>query len=238
MKKTFNSIISNFNYRYALILPILYSLITTILQGNAEYSVIKRGVLYLVYEENFFRILFGFLLILNFILFAFYKNKITRGNESFKIFNLNTNTIARKLTINFTIITTVIFLLSVVSLMLANCSRYEADSESLKKYNLISEDVTLFTYDEVTEIEVYLAMEGRSKSSSGYATNIELKTHNGTYTLSSSGFDDDYSLIKQFLSCFNEDIIIVDNTYSDETDEWHFYGYYEHPEIFEEIYKN
>ena len=100
MKKTFNSIISNFNYRYALILPVLYSLIVAILHSNAEYSIIKSGVLYLVYEENFFRILFGFLLILNFILFAFYKNKITRGNESFKIFNLTTNAIARKLTMD------------------------------------------------------------------------------------------------------------------------------------------
>jgi hypothetical protein len=81
-------------------------------------------------------------------------------------------------------------------------------------------------------------MEGRSKSSSGYATNIELKTNDGTYTLSSSGFDDDYSVIKQFLSCFDEDIIKVDNTYSDETDEWQFYGYSDHPEIFEEIYSN
>ena len=115
MKKTFNSIISNFNYRYALILPVLYSLIVAILHSNAEYSIIKSGVLYLAYEENFFRILFGFLLILNFILFAFYKNKITRGNESFKVFNLTTNAIARKLTINFAIITTAIFLLSVVS---------------------------------------------------------------------------------------------------------------------------
>ena len=101
-----------------------------------EYSIIKSGVLYLAYEENFFRILFGFLLILNFILFAFYKNKITRGNESFKIFNLTTNAIARKLTINFAIITKTIFLLSVVSLTLANYSRYEADTESFKKYNL------------------------------------------------------------------------------------------------------
>ena len=135
MKKTFNSIISNFNYRYALILPVLYYLIVSVLHSNAEYSIMKSGILYLVYEENFFRILLGFLLILNFILFAFYRTKITRGNESFKFFNLTTNALARKLTINFTIITTVIFLLSVVSLTLANCSRYEADSESLKKYN-------------------------------------------------------------------------------------------------------
>ena len=238
MKKTFNSIISNFNYRYALILPVLYSLIVAILHSNAEYSIIKSGILYLVYEENFFRILFGFLLILNFILFAFYKNKITRGNESFKIFNLTTNAIARKLTINFAIITTAIFLLSVVSLTLANCSRYEADSESLKKYNLFSEDVTLFNYDEVTEIEVYLQKESRGKYNNGYATNIELKTDDDTYKLSSVGFNDDYSVIKEFLSCFDEDIITVDTTYSDEMDEENFYGYIDNPKIFEEIYSN
>ena len=44
--------------------------------------------------------------------------------------------------------------------------------------------------------------------------------------------------VKQFLSYFNEDIIMVDNTHADETEDNKFYGYIDHPEIFEEIYIN
>ena len=236
MKKTFNNILSNFNYRYTFALPILYALINLIFHIVMENAIRNGGIYYLDYKDNFFNLLSGCLIILNFLLFTFYRNKITRGNESFKVFNLTTNVIAKKLTINFAITTTVIFILSAISFALSNYSRYEADSESFKKYNLISENDTIFTYDEVTEIEVYLQRESRSKYNSGYATNIELKTNNGTYTLSSSGFDDDYSLIKQFLACFDEDIITVDNTYSDETEDDNFYGYIDHPEIIKEIY--
>ena len=121
-----------------------------------------------------------------------------------------------------------------VSIICVNDSHFELDYYGTPGIKITPE---IKGSDADVEIEVYLAMEGRSKSSSGYATNIELKTNDGTYTLSSSGFDDDYSVIKQFLSCFDEDIIKVDNTYSDETDEWQFYGYSDHPEIFEEIYK-
>lgn len=237
MKKFSNNIMSNFHYRYTLALPILYALINLIFHVAMENAIRNSGIYYLDYKDNFFNILSGFLLILNFILFAFYRTKITRGNESFKVFNLTTNVIVKKLTINFAITTTVVFFLSVISFTLSNYSRYEADSESFKKYNLFSEDVTLFNYDEVTEIEVYLQKESRGKYNNGYATNIELKTDDDTYKLSSIGFNDDYSVIKEFLSCFDEDIITVDNTYSDLLEDYHFYGYIDHPEIFEEIYK-
>ncbi len=238
MKKFWSNITSNFHYRYALILPFLYALINLFLNWEMQYSIRSRGVIYLVFPENVFNIVSLFLLIFNFILFAFYRTKITRGNKDFKVFNLNTNTIAKKLTVKFAITATTCFIIATLGFGVASFSRYEADSKALKQYNLISADATLFTYDEVTEINVYLEMERRrGKRNSGYATVIELKTDSNTYTFSSSGFDDDYSLIKQFLSCFDEDIITVDNTHSDETEDWNFYGYYDHPEIFEEIYQ-
>ncbi|MBR2876786.1 MAG: hypothetical protein IKC01_06590 [Clostridia bacterium] len=176
-------------------------------------------------------------MILNFIIFDFYRRKITRDNDSFKFFNLKENAFARKLTVNFIITTTSFFLIAFIFISLANYSKYEADDKSLKMFNLFSEDVTLCNYDEVTEVNVYLEMESRGRHNSGYATVIELKTEKDTYKLSSSGFQDDYLLIKRFLSCFESEIIKVDNTFSDETEEWKFYGYPENPEIFEEIYK-
>lgn len=237
IKKFWSNITSNFHYRYALILPFLYALINLFLNWEIQYSIRSRGVIYLVFQENAFNIIALFLLILNFILFAFYRAKITRRNKDFKVFNLNTNAIAKKLTLKFTITVTVCFIIATLGFGVASFSRYEADSKALKQYNLISEDTTLFTYDDVTEINVYLEMESRGKHSSGYATVIELKADNKTFQLYSSGFDDDYTLIKQFLSYFDEDIITVDNTHSDETDDRNFYGYYDHPEIFEEIYQ-
>lgn len=236
MKKFWSNITSNFHYRYALILPFLYALINLFLNWEIQYSIRSRGVIYLVFQENAFNIVALFLLIFNFILFAFYRTKITRGNKSFKVFNLNTNTIAKKLTIKFIIAATICFVIATLGFGVATFSRYEADSKAFRQYNLTSEDTTLFTYDEVTEINVYLEMESRGKHSSGYATIIELKADDKTFQLYSSGFDDDYALIKQFLSYFNKNIITVDNTHSDKTEAQNFYGYYAHPEIFEEIY--
>lgn len=237
MKNFFNNITSNFHYRYALILPILYALIYGFISSRAQYTIRNTSAFYLVFQENFFSISALGLIILNFVFFAFYRTKITRGNESFKIFNLNKNTIAKKLTIKFTTIVTVLSLISTTLSCLSFYSRYEADDKALKQYTLFSEDVTLCNYDEVEEINVYLEWENRGKHDHGYATIIELKTAEDTYKLSSYGFDDDYYVIKKFLLMFNKDIITVDNTYSDETDGEYFYGYTDHPEIFEEIYK-
>lgn len=50
-----------------------------------------------------------------------------------------------------------------------------------------------------------------------------------------SGFSKDYYYVDSFLSNFKDDLITVDKTYSDKTEE--IIRYYEQPEIFNKIYK-
>ena len=239
MKPMFSKIKSRTRHYHYLCLPFLFICCYLLISTMVETYFRANGAIYFsLSNPTIANTLSGALILVNLFLFSTYYNRTIGENDERDNISLQSNLIAKKITGKFFIVSTVIFVISLPLFYFSMFSRYEADSESFKKYNLISEDVTIFTYDEVTQIEVYLQREKRGKHNNGYATNIELETKNGTYTLSSSGFDDDYSLIKQFLSHFNEDIIMVDNTHADETEDNKFYGYIDHPEIFEEIYLN
>lgn len=238
MKPMFSKIKSRTRYYHYLCLPFLFHCCYLLIWMIVESYFRLNGAIYLSFSNTNIAGTLAFTLIcVNILLFFIYYNRTVGKNDERDNISLQSNLIAKKITGKFVIVSTVIFIVSISLFYIFTFSRIEMDDEGLKQYNLIEEDVTLCKYDDVEKINVYLEWERRGKHDYGYTTIIKLKTNNDTYKLSSRGFNDDFSIIKQFLSSFDEDIITVDNTYSDEVNDENCYGYIDHPEIFEEIYK-
>ena len=237
MKPMFSKIKSRTRYYHYLCLPFLFHCCYLLIGMITESYFRLNGAIYLSFSSvNIADTLSFTLICVNSLLFFFYYNRTVGENDERDNISLQSNLIAKKITGKFVIVSAVIFIVSISLFYISMFSRIEVDDEGLKQYNLIEKDVTLCKYDEVEEINVYLEWERRGKHDNGYTTIIKLKTNKDTYKLSSEGFNDDFSIIKQFLSTFDEDIITVDNSYSDLLEDYHFYGYIDHPEIFEEIY--
>lgn len=237
MKPMFSKIKSRTQHYHYLCLPFLFHCCYLLIWMIVESYFRLNGAIYLSFSNTNIAGTLAFTLsCVNILLFFIYYNRTVGENDERDDISLQSNIIAKKITGRFVVVSTVIFILSISLLYIFTFSRIEVDDEGLKQYNLIAEDVTLCKYDDVEEINIYLEWERRGKRDYGYATIVELKTNTATYKLSSDGFNDDLSVIKQFLSCFDKDIITVDNTYADLLEDYHFYGYIDNPEIFEEIY--
>ena len=114
-------------------------------------------------------------------------------------------------------------------------SRYEANENGFYKKELFKEERLIFEYEDVDSVEVFLEWVHNGKHNNGYETFVEIKTNGSIYVLMFSGFSKDYYYVDSFLSNFKDDLITVDKTYSDKTEE--IIRYYEQPEIFNKIYK-
>lgn len=238
MKPMFSKLKSRPRYYHYLCLPFLLICCYLLIGMITESYFRANGAIYLTFSKTTIANTLSYALtFVNFLLFFIYYNRTIGENDERDNISLQSNLIAKKITGKFVIASTVIFIVSVFLFYISTFSRIEVDDEGLKQYSLIEEDITLCKYDDVEEIDVYLEWERRGRRDYGYATVVKLKTDKNTYKLSSRGFNDDFFIIKQFLSFFDEDIIKVDNTYSDFLEDYHFYGYYDHPEIIEEIYK-
>ena len=216
------------------ILPFLFLGCFILLNDFITALLINNGALYINFNTSIYSFFSTGLFILDILIFCICSKKISGLNDEFEAVSAESNLNAQKIAGRCIILTSTIFILAMSFFFLSRYSRLEADSEALTQYTLFSEPVTICDYDDVSEIEVYLEWEHRGKHDNGYTTIIKLKTDDDVYKLSSRGFQDDFYLIRAFLNLFDEDIITVDKTYSDETEDIFGYDYF--PEIFEEIY--
>lgn len=114
-------------------------------------------------------------------------------------------------------------------------SRYEANDNGFYKKEIFKEEQLLFEYEDIESVNLYLEWVYNGKHNNGYETFVEIKTEKNIYTLTFDGFAKNYYYVDSFLSNFDDSIISIDKTYTDNTEE--IIGYYEQAEIFNKIYK-
>ncbi len=100
---------------------------------------------------------------------------------------------------------------------------------------LIKEERLLFEYEDVDSVEVFLEWVNNGRRNNGYETFVEIKTNGSIYVLMFKGFSKDYYYVDSFLSKFDDSIISIDKTYTENTEE--IIGYSEQTELFNKIYK-
>ncbi len=80
----------------------------------------------------------------------------------------------------------------------------------------------------------FYKMLGKDSDFSARSIEANINSHKVTKNCIKSGFSKDYYYVDSFLSNFDEDIISVDKTHSDKTEE--IIGYYEQAEMFKNTY--
>lgn len=198
-------------------------------------SFSSKNISYICLDESIFGILFQCFIILDFIVLAFYFQKMLGKDSSFDSRSISSNVNSKRITKNCISICCCIYVFAMVFFALSVHSRVEADSQGFKQYNLFEDDIVIFEYDDAESVDVYLQYVYKGKFNSGYETVIDVKVNDNVYTLTFNGFSGDYFNIQKFLSNFQDDKIIVDKSFSDKTDE--IEGYYEQSECFKKIYK-
>ncbi len=197
-------------------------------------SLSTTNTTYIQFDDNIIRILFLFLIILDFVILGFYFIKMLGKDIEFNSRYIGSVIDAKRTAINCLGVCSFIFVLAILCLLLSVNSRTQADNEGFKKYNLIEQDSIIFEYEDAESVNVHLEWVYRGKHNNGYATVINVETESNVYTFDSTGFSDDYYYIEKFLSNFNDEIITIDKTFSTETDD--IIGYYEQNEAFKNIY--
>ncbi len=196
----------------------------------------NSNITYILFTENIFNIAFWGILIFCFIILGFYFYKMLGKESDFSARSLEVNINSHKVTKNCIKICSFLIAISIPLLAISSGSRYEADDNGFYKKEILKDAQLLFEYEDVESVDVFLEWVRRGKHNSGYETFVQLKTENGSiYTLTFDGFSNDYYYVYNFLSNFDEDIITVDKTHSDKTEE--IVGYYEQTETFNKIYK-
>ncbi len=196
----------------------------------------KNNTTYILFTENIFDILFWGIIILCFIILGFYFYKMLGKESVFSSRSIESNINADKITKNCIAICTFLIAISIPFLCLSLGSRYEANDTGFYKKEALKEEQLLFEYEDVESVDVFLEWIRSGKHNSGYETFIQFKTENGSiYALRFGGFSKNYYYVDSFLSNFDEDIITVDKTYTENIEE--IIGYYEQTEIFNKIYK-
>ena len=195
----------------------------------------KNNTTYILFTENIFDILFWGIIILCFIILGFYFYKMLGKESDFSSRSIESNINADKITKNCIAICTFLIAISIPFLCLSWGSRYEANDTGFYKKEALKEEQLLFEYEDVESVDVFLEWVHNGKHNNGYETFVEIKANDSIYVLMFSGFSKDYYYVDSFLSKFEDDIIKIDKTYSDETEE--IIGYYEQTEIFNKIYK-
>lgn len=190
---------------------------------------------YILFTENIFNIAFWGIIIFCFIILAFYFYKMLGKESDFSSRSIEANINSKKITKNCLAICSFLIVIAIPFLFVSFGSRYEANENGFYKKELFKEERLIFEYEDVDSVEVFLEWVHNGKHNNGYETFVEIKTDGSIYVLMFSGFSKDYYYVDSFLSNFEDKIITVDKTYSDNTEE--IIGYYEQPETFEKIYK-
>lgn len=198
-------------------------------------SFSSKNISYICLDESIFSVLFQCFIIFDFIVLAFYFQKMLGKDSSFDSRSISSNIDSKKITKYCISICCFIYVFAMVFFTMSIHSRVEADNQGFKQYKLFEDDVVVFEYDDAESVDVYLKYVYKGKFDSGYETVIDVKVNDNIYTFTFNGFSDDYFNIQKFLSNFQDDIITVDKSFSDKTDE--IEGYYEQSECFEKIYK-
>ena len=196
----------------------------------------ESNITYILFTENIFDIAFWGIIIFCFIILGFYFYKMLGKENDFSSRSIESNINSHKLTKNCIKICFFLIAISIPLLVISFGSRLKADDNGFYKKEIFKEEQLLFEYKDVDSVDVFLEWVRRGKHTSGYETFVQLKTEDGSiYTLTFEGFSNDYYYVDNFLSNFDEDIITVDKTSSEETED--IVGYSEQTEIFNKIYK-
>ena len=198
-------------------------------------SLSDDNISYILFTNNIFSFLFTSLIFLNFIILGFYFYKMLGKESDFSSRSLESNINSKKITRNCLTVCSFLIILSTALLFVSFGSRYEANKNGYYKREIFDEDRIIFEYDEVEAVEVFLEWVYNGKTNSGYETFVEIKTNGSIYVLTFTGFSKDYYYVDSFLSNFDDSIISIDKTYTDNTEE--IIRYYEQAEIFNKIYK-
>ncbi len=195
----------------------------------------KDNTTYILFTENIFNFLFWGLIVLCFIILGFYFYKMLGKDADFSSRSIESNINSHKITKNCIRICSFLIATSIPLLVISSGSRYEANNSGFYKKESFKEERLLFEYEDVESVEVYLQWVYNGKHNNGYETFVQIKTETGSiYTLTFSGFSKDYYYVDSFLSNFDDSIISIDKSYTDNTEE--IIGYYEQTEIFNKIY--
>ena len=196
----------------------------------------KNNISYILFTENIFNIAFWGIIIFCFIILGFYFYKMLGKESDFSSRSIESNINSHKVTKNCIKTCSFLIAISIPLLVLSFGSRYKADDTGFYKKEILKEEQILFEYEDVEAVDVFLEWVRSGKHNSGYETFVQLKTENGSiYTLTFSGFSKDYYYVDSFLFNLDEDIITIDKTYTENTEE--IIGYYEQTDIFNKIYK-